>query len=82
MQEQTVTTDAAVYPVPHPFMVVATQNPIDMEGTYQLPEAQLDRFLMRISVGYPDADAEAMVLRTQKDTATVDYLSPVLRPPT
>ena len=78
MEEGTVSTDAVVYPVPHPFMVVATQNPIDMEGTYQLPEAQLDRFLMRISVGYPDADAEAMVLRVQKDTAPVDYLSPVL----
>ena len=78
MEEGTVSTDAVVYPVPHPFMVVATQNPIDMEGTYQLPEAQLDRFLMQLSVGYPDPDAEAMVLRTQKDTAPVDYLSPVL----
>ena len=68
MEEGTVSTDAVVYPMPHPFMVVATQNPIDMEGTYQLPEAQLDRFLMRISVGYPDADAEAMVLRGPKRT--------------
>jgi len=78
MEEGTVTTDAVVYPVPQPFMVIATQNPIDMEGTYLLPEAQLDRFLMRISVGYPAAEAEAMVLRTQKDAATVDELSPVL----
>jgi MoxR-like ATPase len=59
-------------------MVVATQNPIDMEGTYLLPEAQLDRFLMKLSVGYPDADAEADVLRTQKMGATIGQLSPVL----
>ena len=51
MQERTVTTDATVYRVPRPFVVVATQNPIDLEGTYVLPEAQLDRFLMRIEVG-------------------------------
>src|SRR6201985_1071109 len=55
MQEHTVTTDGTVYPVPRPFVVVATQNPIDLEGTYVLPEAQLDRFLMRIEVGYPAA---------------------------
>ena len=53
MEEHTVTTDAVVYPVPRPFMVIATQNPIDMEGTYQLPEAQLDRFLMRDRRGLP-----------------------------
>ena len=53
MQEQTVTTDATVYRVPRPFVVVATQNPIDLEGTYVLPEAQLDRFLMRLEIGYP-----------------------------
>ena len=70
MQEQTVSTDAAVYPVPRPFVVIATQNPIDLEGTYVLPEAQLDRFLMRLSVGYPSAEAEAEVLRTEKDSAT------------
>ena len=78
MQEHTVTSDAMVYRVPRPFVVVATQNPIDLEGTYVLPEAQLDRFLMRIEVGYPDADAEAQVLRTEKDTATVEHLSPVM----
>ncbi len=78
MQEQTVSTDAAVYPVPRPFVVIATQNPIDLEGTYVLPEAQLDRFLMRLSVGYPSAEAEAEVLRTEKDSATVEHLSAVM----
>ncbi len=78
MQEQTVTTDATVYRVPRPFVVVATQNPIDLEGTYVLPEAQLDRFMMRIQVGYPSPDAEAQVLRTEKDEATVAHLTPVM----
>jgi MoxR-like ATPase len=78
MQEQTVTTDATVYRVPRPFIVVATQNPIDLEGTYVLPEAQLDRFLMRLEIGYPEAEAEAQVLRTEKDQATVTHLSPVM----
>jgi MoxR-like ATPase len=78
MQEQTVTTDATVYRVPRPFVVVATQNPIDLEGTYVLPEAQLDRFLMRLEIGYPSPDAEAQVLRTEKDEATVTRLAPVM----
>jgi MoxR-like ATPase len=78
MQEQTVTTDATVYRVPRPFVVIATQNPIDLEGTYVLPEAQLDRFLMRIEIGYPDPAAEAQVLRTEKDEATVARLAPVM----
>ncbi len=78
MQEHTVTSDATVYRVPRPFIVVATQNPIDMEGTYVLPEAQLDRFLMRIEVGYPSPEAEAQVLRSEKDEATVATLSPVM----
>ena len=78
MQEQTVTTDATVYRVPRPFVVVATQNPIDLEGTYVLPEAQLDRFLMRIAIGYPPPEAEAQVLRTERDEATVANLSPVM----
>ncbi len=78
MEEGTVTNDAHMYSVPRPFMVVATQNPIDLEGTYRLPEAQLDRFLMRLSLGYPSPDQEVMVLRTQKDGATVDHLQPVM----
>jgi MoxR-like ATPase len=78
MEERTVTTDATVYQVPRPFVVIATQNPIDMEGTYTLPEAQLDRFLMRLSIGYPGPEAEAQVLRTEKDRATVDDLTPIM----
>jgi MoxR-like ATPase len=78
MEEGTLSTDSDVYPMPRPFMVVATQNPIDMEGTYVLPEAQLDRFLMKLTVGYPSAEAEAAVLRTQKMGPTVDRLRPVL----
>ena len=78
MQERTVTSDGVVHAVPRPFVVVATQNPVDMEGTYLLPEAQLDRFLMRIEVGYPTAEAEAEVLRAEKDGATVTSLSAVM----
>jgi MoxR-like ATPase len=77
MEEATLSMDGEVYSMPRPFMVIATQNPIDMEGTYLLPEAQLDRFLMRLSVGYPTAEAEAMVLRTQKLGPSVDHLLPV-----
>ncbi|QFU93248.1 MoxR family ATPase [Amycolatopsis sp. YIM 10] len=62
MAERTATVDSVRHEVPHPFIVVATQNPIEMEGTYRLPEAQLDRFLMRLSVGYPDLDAEILVI--------------------
>jgi MoxR-like ATPase len=78
MQERTVTTDATVYEVPRPFVVIATQNPIDLEGTYVLPEAQLDRFAMRIGIGYPAADAEIQVLRSERDQAAVDHLAPVM----
>jgi MoxR-like ATPase len=78
MEESTVTADGTTYSVPRPFMVVATQNPIDIEGTYRLPEAQLDRFLMRLSMGYPDHEAERRVLRTQKDGSNADSLVPVL----
>ena len=62
MQEGQVTVDGASRPLPDPFLVVATQNPIEYEGTYPLPEAQLDRFLMKIDVGYPDAAGELRML--------------------
>jgi len=62
MEERRVTVDGTPYAVPRPFMVIATQNPIDMDGTYPLPEAQLDRFLMKIEVGYPEHAAEVAVL--------------------
>ncbi len=78
MQDLTVSTDAAVYPVPRPFIVIATQNPVDLEGTYVLPEAQLDRFLMRLKMGYPSPEAEAEVLRTERDTPSVDRLEPIM----
>ncbi|MEO6886780.1 MAG: AAA family ATPase, partial [Jatrophihabitantaceae bacterium] len=78
MEEGTLSNDAVVHQMPKPFLVVATQNPIDMEGTYILPEAQLDRFLMKLTVGYPTAEAEASILRTQKMGSTADHLQPVL----
>jgi MoxR-like ATPase len=62
MEEGHVTVDGVTHDVPRPFMVIATQNPIEQAGTYRLPEAQLDRFLMKVSVGYPDADATEAVL--------------------
>lgn len=62
MEERQVTVDGRPYPVPRPFLVIATQNPVEMDGTYPLPEAQLDRFLLKTNVGYPDHDAEVRVL--------------------
>jgi len=63
MQERQVTTDGVTRLLPRPFLVLATQNPIEYEGTYPLPEAQLDRFLMRLSVGYPEREDEALMLK-------------------
>ncbi|HKC26797.1 MAG TPA: AAA family ATPase, partial [Jatrophihabitans sp.] len=62
MEEATLTADGVTHEMTRPFMVVATQNPIDMEGTYILPEAQVDRFLMKLTLGYPSPDAEAEIL--------------------
>jgi MoxR-like ATPase len=78
MEEATLTADGIVHHMSRPFMVVATQNPIDMEGTYVLPEAQVDRFLMKLTVGYPSAEAEAEILRTQKMGPTITQLTSVL----
>jgi MoxR-like ATPase len=78
MEERQVTVDAHTYRLPRPFMVIATQNPIELEGTYPLPEAQLDRFLMRVPMGYPGRDAEAAILESQGEpAASVDSLTPV-----
>ncbi|GAA2399682.1 MoxR family ATPase [Actinomadura vinacea] len=63
MQERQVTVDGTAHPVPRPFLVVATQNPVDLEGTFPLPEAQLDRFLMRLPLGYPGEEAELSLMR-------------------
>jgi MoxR-like ATPase len=77
MEERHVTVDSRPRPVPRPFMVIATQNPIDMEGTYALPEAQLDRFLMRSSMGYPDRASEVEILVSQGQGQIIDQLRPV-----
>ena len=78
MEESQVTVDGVTYPLDQPFMVMATQNPIDHEGTYPLPESQLDRFLMRISVGYPARSAEISVLDTHGDGDALADLGPVV----
>jgi MoxR-like ATPase len=78
MAEHTVTVDAQAYAVPRPFMVIATQNPVEQDGTYPLPEAQLDRFLMRTSVGYPDHAAEVSILQDEHAGHSVDSLEPVI----
>lgn len=77
MAERQVTVEGETYNLPKPFMVLATQNPIDMAGTYPLPEAQLDRFLMRLSIGYPDADAEKEILLQHKSVTEKLVLSDV-----
>jgi len=78
MEERQVTVDGRTHHVPEPFLVVATQNPLEMEGTYALPEAQRDRFMMRISMGYPDARSEALMLRQRDHVNPLDELSPVV----
>jgi MoxR-like ATPase len=77
MEERLVTVDGVRHPVPRPFLVVATQNPVEMDGTYRLPEAQLDRFLMKLSVGYPTEDVEVEVLRGAATGRGPDALEPV-----
>lgn len=81
MSDGQVSVDGHTYNLPEPFMVVATQNPFEFEGTYPLPESQLDRFLMRISVGYPDREQERKVLTTHRGGEPVDELEPVLDAP-
>ncbi len=77
MEERQVTVDGERHVVPRPFLVVATQNPVEMDGTYRLPEAQLDRFLLRLSLGYPGPEAELAIMRGRRLTAT-DELKPVI----
>ena len=77
MEERQITVDGVTHPLPKPFMVLATQNPIEYEGTYPLPEAQLDRFLMRISLGYPVLQDEIEVLDRQQFHHPVEDLEPV-----
>jgi len=78
MEEGRVSIDATTYAVPKPFIVIATENPIDLDGTYRLPEAQLDRFMMKISMGYPSTDVEANILRAERNGASVANAKPVL----
>jgi len=77
MQERQVTVDGVTHALAAPFLVLATQNPIEFEGTFPLPEAQLDRFLMRLSLGYPAPDDEIAVLRSQRERHPVDAVRPV-----
>ncbi|PLW71771.1 ATPase, partial [Streptomyces sp. DJ] len=77
MEERQVTVDGSTYELPRPFMVIATQNPVEMEGTYPLPEAQRDRFMARISIGYPSAEAELRMLDVHGGTPALDEVRPV-----
>jgi len=79
MEERQVTVDGTTYALQAPFMVIATQNPVEMEGTYPLPEAQRDRFTARISLGYPSATAERAMLESHGATSPLDQLEPVAR---
>jgi MoxR-like ATPase len=79
MSEGRVSADSQTHPLPRPFMVVATQNPIEHHGTYPLPESQLDRFLLRIKMGYPDTDAEKDILRRRNRLPDVEFIEPVMR---
>jgi MoxR-like ATPase len=78
MQEAQVTVEGQSFPLEQPFAVIATQNPIELEGTYPLPEAQLDRFLLRVGVGYPDAEAEQEILRRRRERRTDDASVPTI----
>lgn len=78
MQERQVTVDGQTYPLPRPFLVIATQNPIELEGTFPLPEAQLDRFLMQVQLGYPtEEEEEQILLRYEREEPLTD-LQPVV----
>ena len=78
LEERQVTVDGVTHPLPDPFLVVATQNPVEMEGTYSLPEAQRDRFMARISLGYPDAASELRMLQQRERVSPLDVLQPLL----
>ena len=78
MEERTVTTDGETRPLPRPFFVIATQNSIEMTGTYPLPEAQLDRFFMRLSMGYPDRDQETAILGAQQQVHPLELVGNVI----
>lgn len=78
MQERQVTLDGQTRPLPRPFLVLATQNPVEYEGTFPLPEAQLDRFLMRLHLGYPTLADERQIIKNQRQTHPIETLTPVI----
>ena len=78
MEERQITVDGTTYALPEPFLVLATQNPIEYEGTFPLPEAQLDRFLMRVNLGYPDRSDELQVLASQQRERPIDDIQQVV----
>src|SRR5205823_13828656 len=80
MEERQMTVDGTTYHLPSPFLVMATQNPIEYEGTFPLPEAQLDRFIMRLSLGYPDRNDEVAILDSQQIGHPLDTLEQVVEP--
>ena len=80
MEEHQVTVDGKTMPLPRPFLVVATQNPIEMDGTFPLPEAQLDRFLIRVGLGYPEKNEELTILERFQENDPLAALPPVTRP--
>jgi len=80
MEERQVTVDGKTYRLPHPFFVMATQNPIELEGTFPLPEAQLDRFLLKISLGYPDKEQEISILNRFQEDDPLQTLAAVANP--
>jgi len=80
MEERQVTVDGETYPLPSPFFVIATQNPIELEGTFPLPEAQLDRFLIKVDIGYPDREEEAAILERFREEDPFHALGAVIEP--
>lgn len=78
MSERRATVEGTTYDLPSPFLVLATQNPVEFHGTYPLPEAQLDRFIMRLGIGYPDAETEVAILYDRAVTEPLDAIEPVL----
>ena len=78
MQERQVTIGDSTFKLTPPFLVMATQNPVEMDGTYPLPEAQLDRFMMRVSIGYPSAESEIEILKDEHECRSIDDIQPVI----
>ncbi len=78
MNSAQVSVDKHTYDLPRPFMVIATQNPIEFHGTFPLPKSQMDRFLMRLEVGYPNLEDEVRILREQREVGNIDFVEPVM----